>query len=79
LAIQRPVEVRESSELIPVHFAYRRNIDIEAGLSGDGKSTFDQPLLDVFDTPNFAATDAQRHPANALGELLALFRNRADP
>ena len=32
-----PVEVGELSEPIPIHFAYRRDINIEAVLPGDGK------------------------------------------
>ncbi|MFW6077341.1 MAG: AMP nucleosidase [Hyphomicrobiales bacterium] len=51
-----PVEIGESSEPIPVHFAYRRDINVEAVLSG-GKATVDQPLRDVFDTPDLAAMD----------------------
>jgi AMP nucleosidase len=51
-----PVEIGESGEPIPVHFAYRRDINIEALLSGEGKSS-DQPLRDVFDTPDLAAMD----------------------
>jgi AMP nucleosidase len=51
-----PVEIGESSEPIPIHFAYRRDINIEAGLSSGGKFG-DQLLRDVFDTPNLAAMD----------------------
>ena len=51
-----PVEIGESSEPIPVHFAYRRDINIEAVLSGR-KSPIDRPLRDVFDTPDLAAMD----------------------
>jgi AMP nucleosidase len=73
-----PVEVGESSEPIPVHFAYRRDINIEAMLSSGGK-TVDRPLRDVFDTPELAAMDdaiangtLQLPPGAA--EPLALFR-----
>jgi AMP nucleosidase len=52
-----PVEIGESSEPIPVHFAYRRDINIEAVLSGGGKSMLEQPLRDLFDTPDLAAMD----------------------
>jgi AMP nucleosidase len=45
-----PVEVGESSEPIPVHFAYRRDINIEAALFSGGKSAVDRLLRDVFDT-----------------------------
>jgi AMP nucleosidase len=73
-----PVEVGESSEPIPVHFAYRRDINIEAVLSSGGKSS-DQPLRDVFDTPDLAAMDdaiangTLQLPPGA-PEPLALFR-----
>jgi AMP nucleosidase len=52
-----PVEIGESSEPIPVHFAYRRDINIEAGISGGGKPMLEQPLRDFFDTPDLAAMD----------------------
>ena len=32
-----PVEIGESSEPIPIHFAYRRDINVEAGLSAGAK------------------------------------------
>jgi AMP nucleosidase len=50
------VEIGESSEPIPVHFAYRRDINVEAVLTVGGKSG-DRPLRDVFDTPDLAAMD----------------------
>jgi AMP nucleosidase len=52
-----PVEIGESSEPIPVHFAYRRDMNIEAAASAGKKSPVDRPLRDVFDTPNLAAMD----------------------
>jgi AMP nucleosidase len=52
-----PVEIGESSEPIPVHFAYRRDMNIEAAASAGRKSPLDQPLRDVFDTPDLAAID----------------------
>jgi AMP nucleosidase len=74
-----PVEVGESSEPIPVHFAYRRDINIEAALFSGGKSAVDRLLRDVFDTPDLAAIDdaiangtLQLPPAAP--EPLALFR-----
>ena len=74
-----PVEIGESSEPIPIHFAYRRDINIEAVLPGDGKPSVDRPLRDVFDTPDLAAMDdaiangtLQRLPGAP--EPLALFR-----
>jgi AMP nucleosidase len=74
------VEIGESREPIPVHFSYRRDINIEAALSGGaGKSMSDQPLRDVFDTPDLAAMDdaiangtLQVPPGSP--EPLALFR-----
>jgi AMP nucleosidase len=51
-----PVEIGESSEPIPVHFAYGRDISAEAGLSG-AKLPVDRPLRDVFDTPDLASMD----------------------
>lgn len=46
------VEVGESDEPIPIHFAYPRDINIETSF-GVG----DRPLRDLFDTPNLAAMD----------------------
>ena len=74
-----PVEVGKSSEPIPVHFAYRRDINIEALLSDGEKLRIQRPVRDVFDTPDLAAMDdaissgtLQRHPGAP--EPLALFR-----
>jgi AMP nucleosidase len=74
-----PVEIGESSEPIPIHFAYRRDINIEAALSGSRKWPGERPLRDVFDTPDLAAMDdaiangtVQLSPGTA--EPLALFR-----
>ena len=39
-----PVEIGESASRIPVHFAYRRDINVEAVLSSGRKSPIDQPL-----------------------------------
>jgi AMP nucleosidase len=50
-----PVEIGESSEPIPIHFAYRRDINVEAGLSAGAKLSVARPLRDVFDTPDLAA------------------------
>jgi AMP nucleosidase len=49
-----PVEIGESNEPIPVHFAYRRDISLEAGFSG---SPSDRLLRDLFDTPDLATMD----------------------
>jgi AMP nucleosidase len=76
---QVPVEVGESNEPIPIHFAYRRDINVEAASSTDRKSPIDRPLRDVFDTPDLAAMDdaiangTLQLPAGA-PEPLALFR-----
>jgi AMP nucleosidase len=51
-----PVEIGESSEPIPIHFAYRRDINIEAALTNDDNSV-KRSLRDVFDTPDLAAMD----------------------
>ncbi len=51
-----PIEIGESSEPIPVHFAYRRDISAEGGLSGVILPV-DRPLRDVFDTPDLASMD----------------------
>ncbi len=49
-----PIEIGESHEPIPIHFAYRRDISAEAGLSRSPPS----PLLrDLFDTPDLATMD----------------------
>jgi AMP nucleosidase len=52
-----PVEVGESNEPIPVHFAYRRNVSIAVALRGGGSPMAEQPVRDVFDTPDLAAMD----------------------
>src|ERR1700760_141758 len=52
-----PVEVGESNEPIPVHFAYRRDINIERSLAPDDGARVMRSLRDVFDTPNLAAMD----------------------
>jgi AMP nucleosidase len=49
-----PVEIGESNEPIPVHFAYRRDISSEAGFS---RLPSNRPLRDLFDTPDLAAMD----------------------
>ena len=49
-----PVEIGESHEPIPVHFAYRRDIGSEAGFLD---APPDRPLRDFFDTPDLAAMD----------------------
>jgi AMP nucleosidase len=74
-----PVEVGESQEPIPIHFAYRRDINIERSLAPDDSARVMRLLRDVFDTPNLAAMDDAiadgtiELPAGA-PEPLALFR-----
>ncbi|MBR0873084.1 AMP nucleosidase [Bradyrhizobium tropiciagri] len=51
------VEIGESHEPIPIHFAYRRDINIEAALTIADSSAFTRSLRDVFDTPDLAAMD----------------------
>ena len=74
-----PVEIGESCEPIPIHFAYRRDINIEATLTNDDHSLVKRSLRDVFDTPDLAAMDdaiadgTLELPGGAY-EPLALFR-----
>ena len=51
------VEIGESNEPIPIHFAYRRDINIEASVSATGPSAIGRPLRDVFDVPDLIAID----------------------
>ena len=51
------VDVGESSEAIPIHFAYRRDINIEAALNHNDRSTAARSLRDLFDTPDLASMD----------------------
>ena len=69
-----PVEVGESEEPIPVHFAYPRNIGLEASFPSK-----EQPLRDLFDTPSLGAmddaiVDGRIRRAAGTPEPLALFR-----
>lgn len=73
------VEVGESDEPIPIHFAYRRDINIEAAVTGGGQAIVGRPLRDVFDVPDLIAMDdaiangtLQLPPGTP--EPLALFR-----
>jgi AMP nucleosidase len=74
-----PVEIGESRESIPVHFAYRRDANMAVALAGHGKTVPEQPLRDVFDTPDLAAMDdaianGTLEPPPGAPEPLALFR-----
>src|SRR5215471_17829834 len=51
-----PVEIGESSEPIPIHFSYRRDINTEGRLSATNLPV-DRPLRDMFDTPDLASID----------------------
>ncbi len=52
-----PVEVGESEEPIPIHFAYRRNINVDANTDMRDGAPTDRPLRDLFDAPDLAAMD----------------------
>src|SRR5262249_40211540 len=52
-----PVEIGESDEPIPIHFAYRRDINIEASASLLDGPASERPLRDLFDSPDLAAMD----------------------
>jgi AMP nucleosidase len=74
-----PVEIGESDEPIPVHFAYRRDINTATPRVGGATMATERPLRDVFDTPDLAAMNDAI--ANGTLELppgapqpLALFR-----
>jgi AMP nucleosidase len=74
-----PVEVGESEEPIPIHFAYPRDINVVAGAEMGVGAPTDRPLRDLFDTPDLAAMDdaiadgTLRSPPGAPAPL-ALFR-----
>jgi AMP nucleosidase len=76
------VEVGESNEPIPIHFAYRRDINLDTALLGKGAtgaSTAEQSLRDVFDAPdlavmNDAIANGTLELAPGAPEPLALFR-----
>ena len=74
-----PVEIGESAEPIPIHFAYRRDINIEATLSPGDKSSIMRSLRDHFDVPDVATMDDAiandtLQLAPGAPEPLALFR-----
>ncbi|MBV8573472.1 MAG: AMP nucleosidase, partial [Acetobacteraceae bacterium] len=74
-----PVEIGESSEPIPIHFAYRRDINIEAAITNDDKAVTRRSLRDLFDTPNLsgiddAIADGMIELPPGAPEPLALFR-----
>jgi AMP nucleosidase len=51
------VEIGESNEAIPIHFAYRRDINIEAAITNNDGSTVARSLRDIFDMPDLAGMD----------------------
>jgi AMP nucleosidase len=73
------VEIGESDEPIPVHFAFRRDINVEASVALRHGAPTDRPLRDLFDVPDLATIDdaivngTLRLPPGA-PEPLALFR-----
>jgi len=75
-----PVEIGQSEEPIPVHFAYKRDISLEtAHLHRDGREVSDRPVRDLFDVPDLAAMDdaivnGTLHLAPGVPAPLALFR-----
>ena len=52
-----PVEIGESAEPIPIHFAYRRDINIEGAITTSENSTVTRSLRDAFDVPDLATMD----------------------
>jgi AMP nucleosidase len=73
------VEIGESNEPIPIHFAYRRDINIEAPPGTNDDSVETRLLRDVFDTPdlatmNDAIADGTLELPPGSPEPLALFR-----
>src|SRR5215475_11108406 len=44
-----PVEIGESSEPIPIQFAYRRDINIEAAITNEDRTAARRSLRDLFD------------------------------
>jgi AMP nucleosidase len=52
-----PVEIGESAEPIPVHFAYKRDINIETEVFRRDGMPSERPLRDLFDAPDLAGMD----------------------
>jgi AMP nucleosidase len=74
-----PVEIGVSDEPIPIHFAYRRDINIEATLTSQDNAAITRSLRDVFDTPDLMAmddaiADGTLAPPPGAPKPLALFR-----
>lgn len=69
-----PLEIGESDEPIPLHFAYPRDINIEGGFA---EGLPERPLRDLFDTPELATMDDAIVNGTCTGRAvapLALFR-----
>jgi AMP nucleosidase len=74
-----PVEIGESSEPIPIHFAYQRDINVAASLAARTGAPLERPLRDLFDTPDLATMDdaivnGTLHVPPGAPAPLALFR-----
>jgi AMP nucleosidase len=74
-----PIEIGESNEPIAIHFAYRRDINIEATLASGDTSGVMRQLRDHFDVPDLATMDdaianVTLQVAPGAPEPLALFR-----
>jgi AMP nucleosidase len=73
------VEIGESDEPIPIHFAYRRDTSIEAIVAVHDRTMTDRPLRDLFDAPDLAAMDdtivnGTLNPVPGSPAPLAMFR-----
>src|SRR5690606_41171772 len=51
------VEIGESDEPIPIHFAFKHDIDLETADLRQKASSADKPQRDLFDVPSLAAID----------------------
>jgi AMP nucleosidase len=74
-----PVEIGESDEPIPVHFAYERDINRETESAQHETPSLDVPLRDFFDTPDLAMMEdsivnGTLQPLPGTPSPLALFR-----
>src|SRR3569833_2151854 len=52
-----PVEIGESNEPIPIHFAYRRDINIEAAITTSENSPVTRSLRDAYAVPDLSTMD----------------------
>jgi AMP nucleosidase len=72
------VEIGESDEPIPIHFAYKRDIGLESQFLRSEQPPPGRPLRDLFDTPDLATIDDAivngTLPGGAGPAPLALFR-----